>query len=108
MDFIQGPWTEQINVTDFVKRNITPYEGDASFLVGPTERTRKLWTSALTAPLRVSSSGCLSSSGAALALGDMWVPYYSFPLLNDQQVPCPVGSFPPPLEGVQSPEANLP
>ena len=49
MDFIQGPWTEQINVTDFVKRNITPYEGDASFLAGPTERTRKLWNICLQA-----------------------------------------------------------
>ena len=49
MNFIEGPWTEQINVTDFVKRNITPYEGDASFLVGPTERTRKLWNICLQA-----------------------------------------------------------
>ena len=49
MNFIEGPWTEQINVTDFVKRNITPYEGDASFLVGATERTRKLWNICLQA-----------------------------------------------------------
>ena len=34
--FIEGPWTSGINVTDFVHRNLTSYEGDASFLVGPT------------------------------------------------------------------------
>jgi len=32
-----------INVRQFVYDNITPYDGDASFLQGPTERTKKLW-----------------------------------------------------------------
>jgi formate C-acetyltransferase len=41
--FKKGLWSEEINVTDFVKSNITPYEGDASFLVGPTGRTAHLW-----------------------------------------------------------------
>ena len=49
MNFIEGPWKEQINVTDFVRLNLTPYEGDASFLVGPTDRTRKLWNICLQA-----------------------------------------------------------
>ena len=49
MNFIEGPWNEQINVTDFVHRNLTSYEGDASFLVGPTERTLKLWNICLQA-----------------------------------------------------------
>jgi formate C-acetyltransferase len=39
----EGIWMKEINVTDFVKSNITPYEGDASFLVGATERTKQLW-----------------------------------------------------------------
>ncbi|MBQ8278154.1 MAG: formate acetyltransferase, partial [Bacteroidaceae bacterium] len=41
--FIDGPWSQEINVTDFVRKNITPYEGDASFLQGPTERTLSVW-----------------------------------------------------------------
>ncbi|MDR0394661.1 MAG: formate C-acetyltransferase [Tannerella sp.] len=41
--FKEGLWSEEINVTDFVKSNITPYEGDASFLVGATGRTAHLW-----------------------------------------------------------------
>ncbi|MDR2919440.1 MAG: formate C-acetyltransferase [Tannerella sp.] len=41
--FKTGLWDKEINVTDFVKNNITPYEGDSSFLVGPTERTKHIW-----------------------------------------------------------------
>ncbi len=41
--FAPGLWQEQIDVRDFIQRNHTPYEGDASFLAGPTERTRRLW-----------------------------------------------------------------
>jgi formate C-acetyltransferase len=41
--FAPGPWTTQINVRDFIQRNYTPYEGDASFIAGATARTRKLW-----------------------------------------------------------------
>lgn len=43
MDFKTGLWNDRINVRDFVLKNITPYDGDASFLQGPTERTKKLW-----------------------------------------------------------------
>ena len=41
--FNDGLWSHEINVTNFVYNNLTPYEGDASFLQGPTERTRSLW-----------------------------------------------------------------
>ena len=42
--FELGDWTEEINVRDFIQKNYTPYEGDASFLAGPTERSTKLWS----------------------------------------------------------------
>ncbi len=41
-NFEQGTWQDEINVRDFIQKNYTPYEGDASFLAGATERTRKL------------------------------------------------------------------
>lgn len=41
--FKDGLWSKEINVKDFVSLNITPYDGDASFLQGPTERTKKIW-----------------------------------------------------------------
>ena len=45
--FNKGDWTKEINVRDFIQRNYTPYEGDDSFLQGPTEKTKKLWNEVL-------------------------------------------------------------
>ena len=42
--FKEGIWSREINVRDFIQKNYTPYEGDSSFLVGPTEATNKLWS----------------------------------------------------------------
>ena len=36
-------WKEEINVRDFIQNNYKPYDGDESFLEGPTEATNKLW-----------------------------------------------------------------
>ena len=47
--FNDGRWSRKIDVADFVFNNITPYEGDASFLVGATDRTKKLWGKCLEA-----------------------------------------------------------
>ncbi|MFE6287071.1 formate C-acetyltransferase [Streptomyces sp. NPDC057877] len=41
--FSGARWREQIDVRDFIHANYTPYEGDAAFLAGPTERTRTVW-----------------------------------------------------------------
>ena len=41
--FKTGDWQEEINVRDFIQNNYTPYEGDSSFLVEPTEKSKKLW-----------------------------------------------------------------
>ena len=45
--FTGGIWEREVDVRDFIQRNYTPYEGDESFLVGPTERTKKLWGTVL-------------------------------------------------------------
>lgn len=47
--FKDGLWSKEINVRDFVSNNITPYEGNASFLQGPTERTKAVWNHCLKA-----------------------------------------------------------
>ena len=47
--FNGGRWSRRIDVADFVYSNITPYEGDASFLEGATERTKALWAKCLEA-----------------------------------------------------------
>ena len=41
--FAEGPWTSAIDVRDFIQRNYTPYEGDAAFLAGPTDKTLRTW-----------------------------------------------------------------
>ena len=45
--FKTGDWQYEINVRDFIQNNYTPYEGDASFLKGTTEKTQKLWNEVL-------------------------------------------------------------
>ena len=42
--FVGGAWEKTIDVRDFIQKNYTPYEGDESFLAGPTESTTKLWS----------------------------------------------------------------
>ena len=46
-NFKTGDWQHEINVRDFIQNNYTPYEGDSSFLVPATEKTRKLWNEVL-------------------------------------------------------------
>ena len=41
--FEPGPWTEEIDVRDFIQRNYTPYDGDSSFLEGPTDKVKRTW-----------------------------------------------------------------
>lgn len=41
--FNNGAWQKEINVRDFIQKNYTPYDGDESFLAGPTEATKELW-----------------------------------------------------------------
>ncbi|MEZ7671894.1 formate C-acetyltransferase [Pauljensenia sp. 20925_1_27] len=41
--FVKGNWCDEIDVRDFIQLNYTPYEGDASFLAGPTEKTLRVW-----------------------------------------------------------------
>ena len=36
-------WKEEVNVRDFIQKNYTVYDGDESFLAGPTDATNKLW-----------------------------------------------------------------
>lgn len=46
-DFVGGKWEKEINVRDFIQKNYTPYDGDDSFLAGPTQNTTDLWNQVL-------------------------------------------------------------
>ncbi|WP_405876874.1 formate C-acetyltransferase [Streptomyces sp. NBC_01136] len=41
--FAGTQWREGVDVRDFIQANYSPYEGDAAFLTGPTDRTRTVW-----------------------------------------------------------------
>ena len=41
--FTGGNWEKFVDVRDFIHKNYTPYEGDDSFLCGPTQNTKDLW-----------------------------------------------------------------
>ncbi len=42
-DFKKGTWVNEVNVRSFIRHNYTPYDGDESFLEGPTKNTLDLW-----------------------------------------------------------------
>lgn len=42
-NFVGGAWQGEVDVRDFIQKNYTPYDGDDSFLKGPTDATKKLW-----------------------------------------------------------------
>ncbi len=58
-DFQPGSWATDINVRSFIQHNYTPYEGDASFLAGPTARTQKLWNQVKELMLEENKKGIL-------------------------------------------------
>ena len=41
--FKGSKWQDEVDVRDFIQNNYTPYDGDESFLVGPSKATEKLW-----------------------------------------------------------------
>lgn len=59
--FVEGNWNTTIDVYDFVVKNITPFEGDAKFLSGPSARTSKLWEACKVQLLKErANNGCLA------------------------------------------------
>lgn len=66
MDFKNGNWNDKVDLRDFVYKNITPYNGDASFLCGPTERTIKIWNKCLEAMQEESARGGIRSLDASV------------------------------------------
>ncbi|MBK3736510.1 formate C-acetyltransferase [Azospirillum brasilense] len=61
--FVPGVWQQEVNVRDFIVRNVHPYAGDSRFLTGPTGRTRALWdkVTALLKEERAAKGGVLDA-----------------------------------------------
>ena len=59
--FKGSKWTDDVNVRQFIQDNYTPYDGDESFLEGPTEATDRLWGKLQ--ELQKEDGGCHRSDG---------------------------------------------
>ena len=56
--FKPGRWNRtSVNVRDFIQSNYTPYEGDDTFLAGPTDATKTLWAQIMDLSKQESESG---------------------------------------------------
>lgn len=62
--FREGIWEKEINVRDFIQKNYTPYDGDESFLQGPTQATKDLWAQVMD----------LSAQEREKAVSWIWIP----------------------------------
>ena len=56
-DFSGGVWEREINVRDFIQKNYTPYDGDDTFLAGPTQATRDLWAQVMDLTVKEREAG---------------------------------------------------
>ncbi|MCL1878166.1 MAG: formate C-acetyltransferase, partial [Defluviitaleaceae bacterium] len=59
--FSKGIWTEEVNLRDFIQRNVTPYEGDGAFLAPVTDRTAELWAEVCALTKKESENGILEA-----------------------------------------------
>lgn len=56
-DFSGGVWEREINVRDFIQKNYTPYDGDDTFLAGPTQATKDLWAQVMDLTVKEREAG---------------------------------------------------
>ncbi|WP_300277611.1 formate C-acetyltransferase [Peptacetobacter sp.] len=75
--FKTGNWSKEIDVRDFIQLNYTPYEGDASFLAGESERTKKLWDEvADLCKKEIANGGTLDVDTKTITAIDAYAPGY--------------------------------
>jgi formate C-acetyltransferase len=55
--FQAGKWNKEVNLRDFIQLNYTPYDGDDSFLAGPTQNTKDLWDQVMDLTLKEREAG---------------------------------------------------
>ena len=65
--FIGGDWETEVNVRDFIQKNYTEYQGDATFLAGPTQNTLKLWKDVLELMKEENKKGVLDADNEVVS-----------------------------------------
>ncbi|NLK36664.1 MAG: formate C-acetyltransferase [Epulopiscium sp.] len=74
--FHEGTWTKEIDVRNFIQKNYSLYEGDESFLEGPTERTSNLWDKCSELLLEEMEKGILDVETEIISGIDNFAPGY--------------------------------
>jgi formate C-acetyltransferase len=74
--FHEGTWTKEIDVRNFIQKNYSLYEGDESFLEGPTEKTKKLWDKCSELLLEEMEKGILDVETEIISGIDNFAPGY--------------------------------
>ena len=79
-------WTDEIDVRAFIQDNYTPYDGDESFLEGPTEATEALWNRVQELQKEERRKGGVLSCETEVVSGlTAYGPGYIDPVLKDQE-----------------------
>lgn len=74
--FKEGTWMNEIDVRDFIQKNYTVYEGDKSFLVGPTDKTKKVWEKCSELIIEEINKGILDVDTKTVSGVDAYAPGY--------------------------------
>ncbi len=110
-EFNRGAWTHYVDLHDFILRNYTPYDGDGSFLQGPTQRTKKLWEKVKTLMERErQAGGVLDIDADVISDIDAYQPGYIDRELEDivgLQTDAPLKRAIMPFGGVRMVEKSL-
>lgn len=75
-NFKEGSWQNEINVRDFIQKNYTVYEGDKSFLAGPTAKTKRIWNECGQLVLEETKKGILDVDTKTISGVDAYAPGY--------------------------------
>ena len=74
--FQGGAWETEVNVRDFIQKNYHPYDGDDSFLEGPTQDTTDLWDQVLELSRQEREAGRSEERRVGKECRSRWSPYH--------------------------------
>lgn len=74
--FTPGRWCDEIDTRNFIQLNYTPYEGDDSFLVGPTDATNYLWKEVMKLTKKERENGGVLDMDTRVSMVDAFGPGY--------------------------------
>ena len=74
--FKPGQWCDEIDTRHFIQLNYTPYDGDDSFLQGPTEATNKLWKKVMDLTKKELANGGVLNMDTRVSFIDAYGPGY--------------------------------